>query len=191
MRSTIKPRSIALLFAAITILVSGPAARSQRKQERAFRGSDPDHGSSLNHRRSRPPGKPVLALNLPAAAASRLIFHDPLTTGTTAGTRDNGQGVFVPGGWKVTSPSDNIRYTSPLPIEEGAVEFDVTGLQFDDTRPQNHRGQLMSGITGSFPAAISARKSKRSFARPKPSSCAGAGCRWAQNGCGRFRFGPG
>ncbi len=150
MRRTIRPRSIALLFAAITILVSGPAARSQRKQERAFRGSDPDHGSSQKHRRSLPAGTSILALNLPAADAPRPILHDPLTTGTTVGTRDNGQGAFVPGGWKVTSPSDNIRYTSPLPIEEGAVEFDVTGLQFNDTRPQNHRGQLMSMYDASF-----------------------------------------
>jgi hypothetical protein len=104
----------------------------------------------VKHRRPRPTSESALAVNLAAAALPRLVFHDPLTTGTTVGTRDNGQGVFVPGGWKVTSPSDNIRYTSPLPIEEGAVEFDVTGLQFNDTRAQNHRGQLMGMYDASF-----------------------------------------
>ncbi|HLE21079.1 MAG TPA: DUF4038 domain-containing protein [Vicinamibacteria bacterium] len=150
MESTRRHWSIALLLATATIFVAGPVARSQQKQERAFRGSDPDYGSSVEHRRPREAGRLALAVDLPAAAAEHLVFHDPLTTGTTVGTRDNGQGVFVPGGWKVTSPSDNIRYTSPLPIEEGAVEFDVTGLSFDDTRPQNHRGQLMSMYDASF-----------------------------------------
>lgn len=150
MQSITRSRSIALLFATSTILLAAPVVRSQRNQERAFRGSDPDYVSSVKHRRKHLFSESALAVNLAAAALPRLVFHDPLTTGTTVGTRDNGQGVFVPGGWKVTSPSDNIRYTSPLPIEEGAVEFDVTGLQFNDTRPQNHRGQLMGMYDASF-----------------------------------------
>ncbi len=136
-----------------TLAVSGPQALSQRRQERAFRGSDPESGSFRRHPRTTPL-KHLKALRLAAdlasAAAPLLVFHDPLTNGTTIGIRDNGQGVFVPGGWRVTSSSDNIRYTSPLPIEEGAIDFDVTGLAFDDTRPQNHRGQLMSMYDASF-----------------------------------------
>jgi hypothetical protein len=69
-------------------------------------------------------------------AAAQLVIHDPLTDGRTVGFRDNGPGQFVSGGWMVTGPSDNIRYTPPTPIEEGAIEFDVTGLRFDDTRPR-------------------------------------------------------
>ncbi|MDO8682109.1 MAG: DUF4038 domain-containing protein [Armatimonadota bacterium] len=77
-----------------------------------------------------------------ASAAAALVFDDPLTTGTTIGVRDNGQGQFVSGGWKVTSHSDNIRYTPPTPIEDGAVEFDVIGLKPSDT--QNPDGMLMA-----------------------------------------------
>ena len=80
---------------------------------------------------------------LAPGADAQLVFDDPLTGGTTIGVRDNGQGVFVPAeGWKVTSYSDNIRYTPPTPIENGAAEFNVKGLiQSDDLNPD---GQLMS-----------------------------------------------
>jgi PKD repeat protein len=78
-----------------------------------------------------------------------LILDDPLTNGATIGIRDNGQGVFVPGeGWKVTSYSDNIRYTPALPVEDGAVEFNVKGLTVsDDVNPD---GQLMSMYDASW-----------------------------------------
>ena len=59
------------------------------------------------------------------------------------GIRDNGPGQFVGSGWKVTGASDNIRYTPNVPIISGALEFDVRGLRFDDTREQNHRGQII------------------------------------------------
>jgi hypothetical protein len=83
-------------------------------------------------------------------AEAQLVIDDPLTDGKTVGFRDNGPGQFVAGGWMVTGAADNIRYTPPTPIEEGAIEFDVTGLRFDDTRPQNHQGQLLSMYDASF-----------------------------------------
>ena len=84
------------------------------------------------------------------SAQGRLVVDDPLTGGTTTGVRDNGPGQFVAGGWRVTGASDNIRYTPEIPIEAGAIEFDVTGLCFDDTREQNHRGQILSMYDASF-----------------------------------------
>jgi len=68
-----------------------------------------------------------------SSAAAQLLFDDPLTNGTTIGVRDNGQGQFVVAqGWKVTSYSDNIRYTPMYPIEDGALEFDIKGLVSSD-----------------------------------------------------------
>ena len=83
-------------------------------------------------------------------AQGRLVVDDPLMGGTTLGVRDNGPGQFVSGGWRVTGASDNVRYTPEIPIEAGAIEFDVTGLRFDDTREQNHRGQILSMYDASF-----------------------------------------
>jgi hypothetical protein len=94
----------------------------------------------------------VFFIILPALASgqSQLVVDDPLTNGVTVGIRDNGGGEFVGGGWMVTGASDNIRYTPPNPLEAGALEFDVRGLRFDDTREQNHRGQLLSMYDASF-----------------------------------------
>ncbi|UCD30144.1 MAG: DUF4038 domain-containing protein, partial [Planctomycetota bacterium] len=90
----------------------------------------------------------AIGSSVPAATA-QLIFDDPLTNGTTIGVRDNGQGQFIISeGWKVTSYSDNIRYTPTYPIEDGAVEFDVKGLiSSDDLNPD---GQLMSMYDASW-----------------------------------------
>ena len=74
-------------------------------------------------------------------AAPAVVFDDPLTNGKTVGVRDHGHGEFVADGWKVASGSDSIRYTSSTPIEDGAVEFDVTGLKPGDQA--NPVGQLM------------------------------------------------
>ena len=95
----------------------------------------------------------VMGLALGAVApidtGQQLLFDDPLTNGTTIGVRDNGQGQFVIGeGWKVTSSSDNIRYTPPYAIEDGAVEFDVKGLINDDTISPD--GQLMNMYDASY-----------------------------------------
>ena len=84
------------------------------------------------------------------SAQGRLVVDDPLTGETTTDVRDNGPGQFVAGGWRVTGASDNIRYTPEIPIEAGAIEFDVTGLRFDDTREQNHRSQILSMYDASF-----------------------------------------
>jgi len=125
------------LLSTLAWLAVEPALESQTRRRR---GPDRLSGS---------PGKSTPLANAPAAtdrvaAATPPLFEDPLTNGRTLGVRDNGQGEFITAGWRVTGASDNIRYTSPFPIEEGALEFDVTGLRFDDTRPQNHRGQLVS-----------------------------------------------
>ncbi|MDO8588420.1 MAG: DUF4038 domain-containing protein [Armatimonadota bacterium] len=82
-------------------------------------------------------------------AGAVLLFDDPLTSGATIGVRDNGQGLFVSGqGWKVIAYSDNIRYTPTPPVEDGAVEFEVIGLQPSDNL--NPDGQLMSMYDASY-----------------------------------------
>ena len=102
----------------------------------------------------RTPTSKMLAFYVLIAASvgaqGRLVVDDPLTGKRTVGVRDNGPGQFVAGGWRVTGASDNIRYTPEIPIEAGAIEFDVTGLRFDDTREQNHRGQILSMYDASF-----------------------------------------
>jgi hypothetical protein len=84
-----------------------------------------------------------------ATATAELLFDDPLTNSSTIGIRNNGQGSFVSGvGWKVTSYSDNIRYTPANPIEHGALEFEVKGLINSDNN--NPDGQLMSMYDASW-----------------------------------------
>ena len=70
----------------------------------------------------------ILIAGDPASAA--LVLDDPLQ-GATLGTRSGG--AFVAGGWQVTTKDDTIYWHVPT-ITNGAAEFDVRGLNPDESR---------------------------------------------------------
>src|SRR3972149_10708405 len=70
----------------------------------------------------------ILIAGDPASAA--LVLDDPLQ-GATLGTRSGG--AFVAGGWQVTTKDDTIYWHGPT-ITNGAAEFDVRGLNPDESR---------------------------------------------------------
>ncbi len=73
----------------------------------------------------------VLTLAVAATATAQLVLDDPLQ-GSTTGTRSGG--AFVAGGWKVTNTNDYIYWHVPT-ISEGAVEFDLSGINPNECRP--------------------------------------------------------
>jgi hypothetical protein len=65
-----------------------------------------------------------------------VMVFDPLTTGSTVGVL--GGGEFTEQGWKVNAASNFILYDLPT-IENGSLEFDVTGLDIrNPTRDAPH-----------------------------------------------------
>jgi hypothetical protein len=65
-----------------------------------------------------------------------VLVFDPLTTGSTVGVV--GGGEFTEQGWKVIASSNYLLYDLPT-IENGSVEFDVTGLDIRNaTRDPRH-----------------------------------------------------
>jgi len=71
-----------------------------------------------------------LLLSSPLMSQAGLVLDDPLQ-GTTLGTRSGG--AFVTGGWQVTTKDDTIYWHVPT-ITNGAVEFDVRGLDPNECR---------------------------------------------------------
>lgn len=67
-----------------------------------------------------------------AASCEVLVLHDPLNGGTK-GTRSGG--TFADGGWKVTGKYNYIYWHLPHTVRNGAVEFDVKGLNPNECTP--------------------------------------------------------
>ena len=73
----------------------------------------------------------VMAFWVRLPARAELLLDDPLQ-GSTTGARSGGQ--FVTGGWQVTGQYDCIYWHLPRTVPQGAVEFDVKGLNPNECR---------------------------------------------------------